>query len=178
MRTERQKQNYKNLEQKYWQNGQVAPNEEIFNLERASELSDEQVQRAYSMNDALRTRAGITEQLMKDINIDFQSLSRGEQERLIMERMGTSEEQRKENVARLFQRLLDGTLTDSEINWEYTHGKIAPDDRDNLNNYYKKFESVQKARIQQSIGDLMNKIRNATSKGSTVFENNARLDFL
>lgn len=177
-RDERQKQNYKNLEQKYWRNGQFAPNEEIFNLERASELSDEQVQRAYSMNDALRTRAGITEQLMKDINIDFQSLSRGEQERLIMERMGTSEEQRKENVARLFQRLLDDTLTDSEINWEYTHGKIAPDDRDNLHNYYKKFESVQKARIQQSIGDLMNKIRNATGKGSTVFENNARLDFL
>lgn len=178
-KAEQQKKNFQNLNDTYWSKGQSVDNKILVQLAKDDSLSSEQLDRAYSMNAALNTRAGHEEALMKDPDLNFSSLSRNEQEAMIMLRMGTTQEDRKKNVAYLFQRLLNGTLPDTMLDWYYAHGRIAPDDRENLKNYNSKLGQQEKEIIQQKARELTNEIRDVLrySPDRTTYENNAIIDF-
>ena len=156
---EQQGKNYYDTLDQYIRQGIRVPESLLRQYERDEALSSEGITKIRAMNAALLTRDGIIKYLSEDTSIDFPSMSRPEQEKLIMQRMGTNEEQRKKNVAELFQLYIDGKLTDDRIDYDYIHGKIHPDDRENLKEYDKKFERQQKQIIQQTAKDLQLQLR-------------------
>lgn len=168
---EQQKNTFTGLYRDYWNNAKPVPNVILRQLETNDGLTREQLDRAHALNAALSTRAGIESSFMADPNINWASLSRSEREKMIMTRMGTSEEQRKENVTYLFSRVLDGSATDELIDWYYHNGRIAADDRERLKGYDTKFVKEQRQKISQTLSQIQSQITALGIKDSNLRKN-------
>lgn len=174
--TEQQRKNFQNLNDTYWSKGQAVSIEILEQLKKDSSLSPEQLDRAYALNAKLSERTGHEEILRKDPN--FASLSPREQEKLIMARMGTSEENRQTNFSYLFRRVVDGIATDAEIDAYFINGRISSDDKERLKRFEADFTRDRKIQIHQTENELLLAIKKIGIKNNArAYEDRARTDF-
>ena len=159
MLADNQRKNYDNLNNTYWRNFKPVPAQVLDKLRNERSINDEQYHRALSLNAKISQRDGVI-QILTELNPDFGNLSLPQQEMEIMSRMGTDEETRKANVTNLLQRVVDGTLTDAEIDYDFIHGKISTEDAERIKNYDKKFEREQKRIINRVGSQLIIDIEN------------------
>lgn len=124
------------------------------------------------LNGKLAERSGL-EQSLRENYPGFSIMTREQQEKIIMERMGTDEEQKRRNFAELFRMAIDGSLTDELINWNWAYGKIASDDKERLKEYPAKFERQQKALITYTAKELSEQLRTLKIPGKdrALYEN-------
>lgn len=180
---ERQKQNNLKLYQDYYDKSMPVDPQLLRQMRNNDELSDTDYRRNLALNTTLAIRSGYENDLIMNNpaidGIPFNEMTRPQQEKVIMKHFGTDEEARKKNVARLFQGVLDDTVTEAEIIWDYNHAQIAADDKERLIGYNSKFERQQKAIIQQHAQDLTNELQNLKiGVGASMYINNALNDFL
>ena len=180
VKAENQKQNFRNIDNTYWRNFKTVPIQELDNLRSTEGLTEEQYQRALVINDRLGRREGVIDAILRD-NQDFNSWTRARQEAEIMSRLGTNEDDRKQNVANLLALLQDGKLTDAQIDFDFYHGKISSDDRENIKNFDKRFEKMQKSAIHVTEANLLQFIHNLGVIKDELRQKlirNARVDFM
>ena len=175
---EQQKQNYTGLMNDYWRLGKTVPLNTLRELEHSKGLSEEQILQAENMNRALNTRSGI-EKNLADNYPGFADLSRNEQEKLIMQYMGTNENKRRENLAMLLKRATEGTATDEMYEWYYAHGYISTDDKARLKDYESKFEREQKLIVSDTAKRLQEELKslNIPGKDKNLYIDHAVNDF-
>ena len=142
-----QDKTFQDLQVKYWREGQTIPNEELATLEQSEGLRADQIAQAHSTNWSMREKKGVAEELAKNPNINFAGMTKEQQEALVSQTMGVSPEQRLENVAMLFRKVLDGTSTNAEIESYRAGGGIHDIDAERLREYEGKFARQQRERL-------------------------------
>ncbi len=173
---------FQDLQTKYWRNGQTIPNSELAALEQSEALRAEQIAQAHSVNWGMREKKGIAEQLAKNPDIDFAGMTTEQQEALVSKTMGVSPEQRQENIALLFRKVLDGTSTNAEIESYKARGGIWDVDAERLREYEGKFIRQQRERLGLFADNLSQEIMKLYSGSSDIknratIRNQALLDF-
>ena len=175
-----QKQNFTDLENNYWRNFKTVPLQILDHLRDTQGLDQTQLQRAYSINSKLGQRAGVIEELEKT-NPDFHNWKLVSQEAEIMSRMGTTEDDRKQNVANLLALLQNGQLTDAQIDFDFYHGRISTEDRENIKNFDKRFDKMQKSAVHATEAKLLQFVNNLGVFKPELRQElirNARVDFM
>ena len=157
--SERQKQNFRDIDNNYWRNFKTVPPHVLDDLRDNEGLTEEQYQRAQAVNAKIGQRSGVIDEIIRS-NPDFNNWTLASQEAEIMSRMGTTEDDRKQNVANLLALLQDGKLTDAQIDFDFYHGKISTEDRENIKNFDKRFEKMQKSAIHATEANLLQFIHN------------------
>lgn len=180
IKADTQRQNLRNIDNTYWRNFKTVPIQELDNLRSTEGLTEEQYQRALTINDRLGRREGVIDAILRD-NPDFNNWTLARQEAEIMSRMGTSEDDRKQNVANILALLQDGKLTDAQIDFDFYHGKISSDDRENIKNFDKRFDKMQKSAVHATEAKLLQFIHNLGVIKDELRQElvrNARVDFM
>ncbi len=169
---------FNNLLNTYTRKGMHIPVQTIQQLEQSKGLRQEQIDRAYALNSGLDTKQGMENNLSKYYE-GWADLSPTEKEALVMQAMGTSPEKRKENFSLLYNKVVDGTLSNAEIEHYRTYGMIADADAENLKEYDAKFDRQQKGRIMAAKNTLIQEIRSMTDGDSETSKilTNALLEF-
>ncbi len=180
IKSERQKQNYRDIDNNYWRNFKAVPPQVLDDLRNNEGLTEEQYQRAQAVNAKIGQRAGVIDEIISN-NPDFNNWTLARQEAEIMSRMGTTEDDRKQNVANLLALLQDGKLTDAQIDFDFYHGKISTEDRENIKNFDKRFEKMQKSAIHATEAMLLQFVNNLGVFKPELRQElirNARVDFM
>ena len=180
VKSENQKQNFRNIDNTYWRNFKTAPIQELDNLRSTEGLTEEQYQRALVINDRLGRREGVIDEILRD-NPDFNNWTLARQEAEIMSRLGTNENDRKQNVANLLDLLQRGQLTDAQIDFDFYHGRISTEDRENIKNFDKRFDKMQKSAVHATEAKLLQFIHNLGVIKDELRQElvrNARVDFM
>ena len=180
IKADTQRQNLRNIDNTYWRNFKTVPINVLDNLRDNEGLTEEQYQRALVINDRLGRREGVIDAILRD-NPDFNNWTLARQEAEIMSRMGTTEDDRKQNVANLLALLQDGKLTDEQIDFDFYHGKISSDDRENIKNFDKRFEKMQKSAVHATEAMLLQFVNNLGVFKPELRQElirNARVDFM
>ena len=176
---ETQEKNYSQLIDDYWKKGLTVPTEELNRLERSQGLSAIQLEHAYDMNLALSRKKGMEDDFRKYNINGFNDKSPTEQEAIIMMAMGTDQDQRAANVAYLFEKVVNDTATNAEIEHYRAFGGITDADAEMLKEYGPRFEKRQKGILEQRAKDLQRSIQELYKgeKGKSHIWNNAVVDF-
>ena len=98
-----------------------------------------------------------------------------------MSRLGSNEASRKQNVANLLALLEQGQLTDAQVDFDFYHGKISTQDRENIKNFDKRFDKIQKSAVHATEAKLLQFVNNlgiVSNELRQEFVRNARVDFM
>ncbi len=177
---EQQEQNFADLQNQYWRNGQIIPEQLLREHEQNKTLTTAQLGQIRAINAKMTTKDGRREELAKSNAEAWAAMSPRERETLVMQSFGVSEDIHRETVAELLQKAIDGTLTNVEIENNRADARIFDEDAEFLREYDTKFAREQKDKIsiagrqlQQAIRELYNK----DSKGYMRAWNNAFMNF-
>ena len=177
---EQQEQTFTDLRNNYWQEGKIVPAEELSRLEKSRGLSTEQVQRAHALNISITRKKGMEEALAQNPNTNWFNLSPTQREALVMQHLGTNEKQRRENVAYLFSKVLDGSSSDWEIMEYEASGRISGADVDTIKNFDKKFDNARKMQIRnvrREMEDMIKDLHNNKSRDYGAVLRDALIQF-
>lgn len=180
IKSERQKQNFRDIDNNYWRNFKPVPPQVLDDFRDNEGLTEEQYQRAQTINAKIGQRAGVIDEIIRS-NPDFNNWTLARQEAEIMSRMGTTEDDRKQNVANLLALLQDGKLTDAQIDFDFYHGRISTEDRENIKNFDKRFDKMQKSAIRATEAKLLQFVNNLGVFKPELRQElirNARVDFM
>lgn len=175
-----QRLNLRNIDNTYWRNFKPVPPHVLDDLRDNEGLTEEQYQRAQTVNAKIGQRAGVIDEIIRN-NPDFNNWTLARQEAEIMSRMGTTEDDRKQNVANLLALLQDGKLTDAQIDFDFYHGRISTEDRENIKNFDKRFDKMQKSAVHATEAKLLQFIHNLGVIKDELRQElvrNARVDFM
>lgn len=175
-----QRLNLRNIDNTYWRNFKPVPPHVLDDLRDNEGLTEEQYQRAQTVNAKIGQRAGVIDEIIRN-NPDFNNWTLARQEAEIMSRMGTTEDDRKQNVANLLALLQDGKLTDAQIDFDFYHGKISTEDRENIKNFDKRFDKMQKSAVHATEAMLLQFVYNLGVFKPELRQElirNARYDFM
>ena len=141
------------------------PEARLRELEDTQGLKREQADRIRLMNAGLTTREGVEKSLRESNFNDFNSKTFAEQEAMILQYAGTSEDKRKANFTELFQKAVNDTLTDAEIAHALAWMQITKDDAENIKNYGAKLDKQQRSRLMAAKDRMTQILRSMTNGG-------------
>ena len=175
-----QEQNFTDLQNQYWRKGQIIPEQVLRDHEQGETLTTAQLGQIRAVNAKMTTKDGRREELAKSNAEAWAAMSPQERENAVMRSFGVSEDTHRETVAVLFQKAVDGTLTNVEIEDNRADARISDEDAEFLKEYDSKFAREQKAKISLTGKQLQQAIRelyNNDSKGYMKAWNNAFMNF-
>ena len=115
--------NFDQLYKDYWSQGNNVPQEQLDAMLQNNVISSAQHRQATAWNRTAVTRADVTRKLSK--SPDWSSLTPQQQEERIMRGMGVTKEDREAALVAIQAGVLDGTMTDAELNAYYKSGAIT-----------------------------------------------------
>lgn len=178
--SEQQKKTYEDIVTEINRSAQPYDSQKLFQLEQSGGIKHQDAEKVRLLNGTLATRQGI-EKLFRENNINnFNSMGYSQQQAMISDYLGISQDQRKANVAAYLDRAAEGKITKSEIDWAERMGYIQPDDADNLRNFDTNFDRNQKAELDRRRREMIKAIMDlykGDRKKSNIW-NNASVDFL
>ena len=148
-----QKNFFANLEKQYYDNYQPVPSELLRQARDNDSIDDTQYRNALTRNKLLATRAGLEDQLERDLP-HWHSLTPHEQDSIIMRSRGISENEHRDAFEYLKGRVLSGDATDSEINGFYENFYITKADKETLKGYRSKLNSTHHQAVQSAVKSL------------------------
>ena len=178
--SERQRKTYEDIVTEINRSAQPYDSQKLFQLEQSEGITHEHAEKIRILNGTLATRQGYRTLFEKNNTNGFNSMGYSQQQAMISDYLGISQDQRATNVAAYLDRAAQGKITKSEIDWAESTGRIAPDDADNLRNFNANFDRNQKAELNRRRREMMNAIMDlykGDRKKSHIW-NNASVDFL
>ena len=102
--------------------------QKLLQLEQSQGVKFEQAEKIRLLNGTLETWQGI-EKTLREGNINgFNDMGYSQQQAMISQYLGISQEQRKATAAEYLGRVAEGKITKSEIDWAESMGYIQPDE--------------------------------------------------
>ncbi len=147
---------------------QLIPNRILLEYEANDGLSKEHLKELRALNASIATRAGMEAELMKRTDINFAGMSPIDREHLVMTYMGTNEARRHENFLYLYNKVLNGTATDAEVDSWYAAGWIDSNDKERLKNHDKELDKQKRATIKGIESDIMVEISKLAGSDSNM----------
>lgn len=175
-----QEQNFIDLQNQYWRNSTIIPEQVLRDHEQNKTLTTAQLGQIRAVNAKMTTKDGRREELAKLDAQAWAAMSPREREIKVMQSFGVSEDTRKETVAALFQKAVDGTLTNTEIEDNRADARISDEDAENLRTFDTKFARRQKQLIGTAASQMHNIINELYPKDQRKrlnAWNNAYTDF-
>lgn len=152
-----QNQNFDTLKRDYYQKGIIPSQQQLDADLDAGNINVDHYRTAMSWNEVMATRSDITRNLSKN-DPTWNNMTAEEQESKVMRAAGKTPEQRASVLERIKSGVLDGTVTDADLDAEYNNMNITRAERD----YYKamdtKFGKEQKDFVAQQKRDLITDI--------------------
>ena len=151
-----QEQNFTDLQNQYWRNSMIIPEQVLRDHEQNRTLTTAQLGQIRAVNAKMTTKDGRREELAKLNAEAWTAMSPQERETKVMQSFGVSEDTRKETVSYLFQKAVDGTLTNVEIEDNRAGARIYDEDAENLRTFDTKFARLQKQLIGVAASQMHN----------------------
>lgn len=151
-----QEQNFTDLQNQYWRNSMIIPEQVLRDHEQNKTLTNAQLGQIRAINAKMTTKDGRREELAKLNAEAWAAMSPQERETKVMQSFGVSEDTRKETVSYLFQKAVDGTLTNVEIEDNRADARIYDEDAENLRTFDTKFARLQKQLIGVAASQMHN----------------------
>ena len=126
---------------------------------------------------AAQTRAQVEKRLAKDSK--WVTLKPEQQEERIMREMDVTKAEREGVLAYLWNGVLDGSVTDAEVDQWFANGRITKAERERLKNADKQMDTAQKNFVKQQREQLKADFKNADipGKNDSLYQTNASLKF-
>lgn len=148
-----QNQNFEAYKTKYYQDGAIPPQSQLDTDLNNKYINADQYRTMTTWGEVAATRADITKSLAKN-DPNWNNMTAEEQDSKVMRVGGTTPTQRAETLKTIQGGVLDGTVTDADIDAAYNNMRISRAERD----YYKaldvKIEKEQKNFIAQQRRNL------------------------
>lgn len=125
-----QRANAEALYKQYWAQGKQPTREELDLLLESGAISGAQHRQMVGWMQVSATRADVTMRLRKDPG--WNSLTPEQQEERVMREMGVSREDREAALTALQAGILDGSVTESDVNDYYQNGRITKSEAERL----------------------------------------------
>lgn len=152
--------------------GRLYSEEELKLMAINQEIAFEDISKILNMNAVYLTRTAITKRLSKSAG--WGALTPEQQEERVMNEMarhsGITDEQRHEVLDRIVSGVINGTVTDSDLNTYYANGIITASERERAKKFGKQFNAEQKefiALTERELLVLMDELNLADGKLST-----------
>jgi hypothetical protein len=139
-----QNSNFEMLKTNFYRNGKIPSQEELDSLLDNNYIRADQYQRAMSWNDNFATRAKTIAYLQKN-DPNWDSYTPVQRETRVMRTMGKTSEQHKAVLNTIRSGVLDGSVTDADIDNYLRYSDITENEANHYKNLDKKIDKEQKA---------------------------------
>jgi hypothetical protein len=150
--------NFENLYKRYYANDTDAPREVLDKMLNDGAISSAQHRQAVTWNANSADRAGAEKALKKQTGAEWAELPPEERERAVMRKLGVTEEERAGLLAYLTAGVVDGRVSDSDIDAYYRSGWITGSESAHYKRLDNKFSAEQKAFAKRQKDALRNDI--------------------
>jgi hypothetical protein len=164
-----QNSNFEVLKKQFYRNGAIPSQEELDRLLDDNLIRVDQYARAMSWNDMFATRTKTVTYLQKN-DTNWNNYTPEQKEIRLMRFMGKNNEQHKAILNTIRSGVLDGSVTDADIEDYYDNGDITTNERNYYKNLDKKIGTEQKAFIKKHKEALGLDIAKTRMKTSSVQE--------
>lgn len=154
-----QEQNFTDLQNQYWRKGQIIPEQLLLAHEQNKTLTTAQLGQIRTINAKMTDKNGRREIYARNNAEAWAAMSPHERETAIMRDMGVSEDSHREAVTYLFQKAVDGTLTNAEIEDFRADARIYDSEAEDLREYDTKFSRKQREKISLAGKEIQQIIR-------------------